>query len=75
MRFIDLEKRAIVVLGVILALLIPIAVKVAHVPVEVILSLILIYLAYVVGSLIDTEENIVKSLEEIFEKHLLSSEP
>jgi len=67
MRFADIEKRAIVIIGVILALLIPISVKVfgSIIPVELILAMILIYLAYIVGSLINTEESIIQDIEEL----------
>jgi len=67
MRFADIEKRAIVIFGVILALLIPMVVKVfGHViPIELILAMILIYLAYIVGSLINTEESIIQDIEEL----------
>jgi hypothetical protein len=67
MRFADIEKKVIVVFGVVLAILIPIIVKVfGHIiPIELILAMILIYLAYIVGSLINTEEGILQNMEEL----------
>lgn len=67
MKFADIEKRLIVAVGIILAMLIPIIVKVLgqEIPVELILSLIIIYLAYIVGSLIGTEEAIIQDIEEL----------
>ncbi|MBN2014486.1 MAG: hypothetical protein JW778_04845 [Candidatus Altiarchaeota archaeon] len=71
MRFSDLEKKVIIVVGVILALLMPITVRVFGqvIPTEFILALIVVYLAYIIALLVRSEEKIEEDFE-ILEKEI-----
>lgn len=67
MNFFEAEKKAIIIFGVILALLMPLTLAVfGHViPTEYILALIIIYLAYIIGALMHTETEIKKDFSDL----------
>lgn len=56
----NLERKALFIVGVSLAFLVPVAIKILNlsIPVEFLFAMIMMYLAYIVGSLIHAEEEI-----------------
>lgn len=60
MKFSDLQRKLLISVGLVLAFLVPLAIRVLNlqVPVEFLFALIMMYLVYVVSTLINTKEEI-----------------